>query len=110
MISAVSILDYLGLTPSAGAVLLPVVILTMMIERCKITAEEDGHLQALRVLAGTLGVAICCFFVLRITGLGRLVLTFPEVQLFIVAALLLVGRYSGYRLTELWRFRDIVRS
>ena len=110
MISAVSILDYFGLTPSASAVLLPVVILTMMIERFIIVAEEDGHLQSFRVLAGTLGVAICCFFVLRIAGLGRLVLTFPEMQLFIVAALLLIGRYSGYRLTELWRFRDIVRS
>lgn len=110
MISAVSILDYFGLTPSASAVLLPVVILTMMIERFNITAEEDGHLQALRILAGTLFVAICCFFVLRIGGLGRLVLTFPEMELFIAAALLLVGRYSGYRLTELWRFRDILRS
>ena len=110
MIWAVSILDYFGLTPSASAVLLPVVILTMMIERFSIVAEEDGHLQALRVLAGTLVVAICCFFVLRLGGLGRLVLTFPEMQLFIAAALLLIGRYSGYRLTELWRFRDIVRS
>ncbi|OHB77284.1 MAG: hypothetical protein A2Z25_10530 [Planctomycetes bacterium RBG_16_55_9] len=110
MISAVSILDYLGLTPSASAVLLPVVILTMMIERFIITAEEDGHLQALRVLAGTLAVAISCFFVLRVGGLGRFVLTFPESQLFIAAALLVIGRYSGYRLTELWRFRDIVQS
>ena len=110
MISAVSILDYFGLTPSASAVLLPVVILTMMIERFNITAEEDGHLQALKIFAGTLVVAICCFFVLRIEGLGRLVLTFPEMQIFIAAALLLIGRYSGYRLTELWRFRDIVQD
>jgi len=110
MISAVSILDYLGLTPSASAVLLPVVILTMMIERFNVTAEEDGHLMALRILAGTLVVAICCFFVFGLGGLDRLVLTFPEIQLFIAAALLLLGRYSGYRLTELWRFRDIVRS
>lgn len=110
MISAVSILDYFGLTPSASAVLLPVVILTMMIERFNIAAEEDGYLQALRVLTGTLVVAVCCFFILRLEGLGRFVLTFPEMQLFIAAGLLLIGRYSGYRLTELWRFRDIVQS
>jgi len=110
MILAVSILDYFGLTPSASAVLLPVVILTMMIERFNITAEEDGHIQALRVFAGTLSVAVCCFFVLRLEELCRLVLAFPEVQLFNAAALLLIGRYSGYRLTELWRFRDMVRS
>jgi 7 transmembrane helices usually fused to an inactive transglutaminase/Transglutaminase-like superfamily len=110
MVSAVSIMDYFGLTPSASAVLLPVVILTMMIERFNITAEEDGHPEALKVFAGTLVVAISCFFVLRIEGLGRLVLTFPEMLFIIAAALLLIGRYSGYRLTELWRFRDISRS
>ena len=26
---------------------------------------------------------------------------------FTVVALILVGRYTGYRLTELWRFRDL---
>ncbi|HUS74037.1 MAG TPA: 7TM domain-containing protein [Sedimentisphaerales bacterium] len=110
MILAVSILDYMNLTPSASAVLLPTVILTMMIERFNITAEEDGLPQAFKVFAGTLGVAICCLLVLGLEGLGRLVLMFPEIQLFNAAALLLIGRYSGYRLTELWRFRDIAQS
>ena len=107
MVAAVSILDYLGLTPSASAVLLPMVILTMMIERFNVAVEEDGYRQALKVFAGTLAVALCCLFVLRIDALGRLVLSFPEVQLLNLAALLLIGRYSGYRLTELWRFKEL---
>jgi hypothetical protein len=106
MVAAVSILDYLGLTPSASAVLLPMVILTMMIERFNVTLEEDGCRQALTVFVGTLAVALCCFFVLRIDALGRLVLGFPEIHFFNLAALLLIGRYSGYRLAELWRFRE----
>ena len=32
---------------------------------------------------------------------------YPELHLFTVAALILLGRYTGYRLTELWRFRDL---
>jgi hypothetical protein len=107
MVAAVSILDYLGLTPSASAVLLPMVILTMMIERFNVTVEEDGYRRALTVLAGTLAVALCCLFVLRIDALGMLVLSFPEVQLLNLAALLLIGRYSGYRLTELRRFKEL---
>ena len=110
MILTVSILDHLNLTPSASAVLLPMVILTMMIERFNITVEEDGHQEAFRVFAGTLVVAICCLFVLSVQQIGRLLLTFPEILLFIVAALLLIGRYSGYRLTELRRFRDIAKA
>jgi transglutaminase-like putative cysteine protease len=106
MIMAVSLLDYLGLTPSASAVLLPMVILTMMIERFNVTAEEDSYRQAFKTFAGTMVVALCCLLVLRVETVARVVLTFPELQLLSAAGLFLIGRYSGYRLTELWRFRD----
>jgi hypothetical protein len=82
------------------------VILTMMVERFNITAEEDGYREALKVLAGTLLAATCCLLLLHVEYLSRLVLVFPEVLLLVAAALLLIGRYTGYRLTELWRFRD----
>jgi hypothetical protein len=110
MVSAVSVLDYLGLTPSASAVVLPIVILTMMIERFNITAEEDGLPNALRVLATTIFVAVCCFLVMKVDWFGRTFLIFPEIQLFNIAILLLIGRYSGYRLSEIWRFRDIIQT
>ena len=107
---AVSVLDYFGLTPSARAVILPLVILTMMIERFHITTEESGVGRSFKLLAGTLLVTSCCFALLRWEELGWLVLAFPEGLLFVAAALILVGRYSGYRLTELWRFRDVARE
>jgi hypothetical protein len=34
---------------------------------------------------------------------------FPELLLVVLAATLLLGRYSGYRLTELRRFRALSR-
>ena len=107
---AVSVLDYFGLTPSARAVILPLVILTMMIERFHITTEESGVGRSFKLLGGTLLVTACCFALLRWEELGWLVLAFPEGLLFVAAALILIGRYSGYRLTELWRFRDVVRE
>jgi hypothetical protein len=110
MVLGVSILDYLGLTPTASATLLPMVILTMMVERFNVMAEEDGYAEAFKVLGGTLVAAICCLLLLRVDFLSRLVLVFPEVPLIVAAALLLIGRYAGYRLTELWRFRDFASS
>jgi transglutaminase-like putative cysteine protease len=102
---AVSVLDHLGLTPSARAVILPMVILTMLIERFYTATEEDGTMPALGLLAGTVAVAFSCFLVLQWNGLGRLVLAFPEVLLFVATGFLFIGRYAGYRLTELVRFR-----
>ena len=103
----VSVLDYFNLTPSAQAVILPMVILTMTIERFYLTSEEDSPAFALELLGATLLVGVCCYGVLRWNAVGRLFFTFPELHFFTIAALVLLGRYSGYRLTELWRFRDL---
>lgn len=110
IVFAVSFLDFFDLTPSAQAVLLPMVILTMTVERFFLTTEEDGVRFALQLLSGTLVVAACCYLVLRWSSVGKLLLTYPEVHLITVAVFVVLGRYAGYRLAELWRFRDLVAS
>jgi hypothetical protein len=107
MVFGVSVLDYFHLTPSAQAVLLPMVIMTMTVERFFLTMEEDSLRFAFQLLAGTLAVACCCYLVLRWDAVGRWVLIYPEFHFFTIAILIMLGRYSGYRLTELWRFSDL---
>jgi len=110
LVLAVSLLDYLKWTPSAQAVLLPMVILTMTVERFYLTTEEDGLGFAVQLLAGTLVVGFCCYGVLCWRAVGNVLMGYPEVHLFTIAALVLIGRYTGYRLTELWRFSDLPPS
>ena len=107
VVFGISFMDYLSLTPSPQAVLLPVVILTMTIERFYLTSEEDSLPFAMQLLAGTLLVAFCCYLVLDWETVGRTVLVFPEIHFFTLAVLIVIGRYTGYRLTELWRFRHL---
>ena len=107
---AVSALDYLEVTPVPQAVLLPMVIVTMTVERFHISAEEDGVRKAFGLLAGTLGVGGCALAIFRLEGLGHFLLHYPEVQFLIMGVLILIGRYAGYRLTELWRFRDVPQT
>ncbi|MCI0331708.1 MAG: hypothetical protein L0228_00605 [Planctomycetes bacterium] len=108
VVFSVSTFDFMGLTPSAQAVLLPMVILTILIERFHVTVEEDGLMFALKLTVGTLVVAALCYLVLGWEEVGAWVLTYPEVHFFTIAAFILLGRYAGYRLTELWRFRDLI--
>ncbi|QOV89186.1 7TM domain-containing protein [Humisphaera borealis] len=110
IVFTVSVLDYFNLTPSAQAVILPMVILTMTVERFYLTSEEDSMIFAFRLLGGTVVVGVCCYLVLRWERMGQFVLSYPEVHLYTIAAMVLLGRFSGYRLTELWRFRDLVES
>ena len=55
-------------------------------------------------------MAAACWALLAWPVLGRLALRFPEAELIVAAALLAVGRYGGYRLTELWRFRELAEG
>jgi hypothetical protein len=83
------------------------VILTMLVERFYVTTEEDSIAYAVQLLVGTLALAFVVYALLNWETVGRTLLFYPELHLFTVAALILVGRYTGYRWTELWRFRDL---
>ena len=94
--------------PVASAIpFLPLVIVTGLIERFWTTEEEDGTPAALRTMIATLLTAVAVFLVVRIDAVRSIAVDHPESLGLVVAALLVLGRYTGYRLTELFRFRDL---
>lgn len=110
VVFGVSTLEYLNFTPSANAVLLPMVIVSVLIERFYVTSEEDGVGYAFQLVAGTILVSAVCFFVLGQEKVGKLILIYPEMHLVTIGLFIVIGRYAGYRLVELWRFRDLVNK
>lgn len=91
----------------AAATLFPVVILTMTVERFSATLAEEGPARALSLAAGTLLVAVAGYFVVASRTLELLVTAFPESVLGVLALLVALGRYGGYRLSERIRFRSV---
>jgi hypothetical protein len=101
-----SILSHkLGLERGLSIALFPMVILTMTIERMSIVWEESGPQEALQQGLGSLVVAALAYLVMTYRYIEHLFFTFPELLLVLLAATLLMGRYSGYRLFELFRFK-----
>jgi len=100
----------LGIEPGLSVALFPIVILTMVIERVSILWEERGGGEALREGAGSLAVATLAYGLFLDDQIRHLVFVFPELLLVVLAGTLLLGRYAGYRLLELWRFRALVRE
>ena len=88
----------------------PLLILAMTIERMSIVWEEHGPRDALTQGLGSLMVAALAFLLMTQRQLQHLVGIFPEILLFVLAATLLLGRYTGYRLSELWRIRSVWRK
>lgn len=102
--------EHFGLHRAISSAVLPIVILTMMIERLSIAIVEEGPENAAKLVLGTLLVAITGYGVMASDQLQHFVFTFPEVHLVTLALLLLLGRYTGYRLSEWARFRAFHRG
>lgn len=100
----------LGLQPGLSIALFPMVILAMTIERMSIVWEERGASEAIQEGVGSLIVAAMAYVIMGINWLEHLVFVFPEVLLVVVALSLLAGRYTGYRLLELRRFKALARQ
>jgi len=91
--------------PAAGVGAFPFVIMTMIVERISVSLEEEGWENTVRRVGSTLLAIYLTYAVIQAHGLQTIFLVFPEFLLLILGLLVLVGRYTGYRLTELARFR-----
>ena len=90
--------------------LFPIVIMTMVIERFFITQMEAGTKTSLLLSLGTVIVACTGYLVISSEMVQLTMCFFPELLLAIFGILILIGRYTGLRLTELWRFRPVEKE
>jgi hypothetical protein len=97
----------LGFETGLSVALFPMVILAMTIERMSIVWEERGSAEAIQQGFGSLLAACICYLVMDQANIKHLVFIFPELLLVVLAMTLLLGRYTGYRLFELFRFREL---
>ena len=111
LIAAISLFSHkLGLERGLSVALFPMVILTMTIERLSITWEERGASHAMKVAIGTLFAASLAHLIMTVPELVYFVFTFPAILLILVGFMLAMGRYRGYRLTELVRFKAFLKK
>ncbi|AAU92664.1 conserved hypothetical protein [Methylococcus capsulatus str. Bath] len=111
LMAMVSVMTYkLGLDRGVSVALFPMVIMAMTIERMSMVWEEFGPVEALKQGFGSLAVAVLGYLSMSSDYLGHLVFVFPELLLVVLALTLLLGRYTGYRLLELWRFRGALKG
>lgn len=111
LMSLISVVAHqLDIPVGLSIALFPMVIMTMTIERLSIAWDERGPGTAIKEGIGALVIASLAYLVMTYPPLEHLVFVFPELLLVLLAATLLLGRYSGYRLMELFRFRALARE
>ena len=101
-----SVVSYhMGLSGGVQITLFPMIIIAWTIERMSLIWEEEGKQSALTQVGGSLLVAVLAFLFMKIGQVQYWAFYFPELLLVLLAGILLIGRYTGYRLSELIRFK-----
>lgn len=106
LISAFSIIGYqLGYSTGMTITFFPMIIIAWTIERMSILWEEDGPSEVVIQGGGSLVVAVFAYLLMSTPLFVHLTFNFPELNLVLLAAILAMGQYTGYKLSELRRFR-----
>lgn len=109
MVTMSVISHQLGVTAGLSIALFPIVIIAMVIERMSVVWEEVGPADALMDGIGSMAIAAIAYLVMGIDLFGWWAVVFPELLLVLLGLTIALGRYTGYRLTELVRFRELAR-
>ncbi|MDD7983446.1 inactive transglutaminase family protein [Lentisphaera marina] len=111
LMAFISVSSYkMGITGGVSVTFFPMIIISWTIERTSIMWEEHGGREVIEKMGGSLIVSVIVYFVMTHSFVKYFTFTFPEVMLIMLAFVLLIGVYTGYRLTELFRFEPLLKD
>jgi hypothetical protein len=111
LMSAISVVSYrLGIEQALTVTFFPMVIIAWTIEHMSILWEDDGPVEVVVQTVGSLAVAIICYLAMTNHYIEHWMFNFPEFLLVLLGLIVMLGHYTGYRLSELIRFRHMASS
>ncbi|MFB9214961.1 inactive transglutaminase family protein [Vibrio sinaloensis] len=100
----------IGLTEGLSITFFPMIILSWTIERMSILWEEEGAKEVVLQGGGSLLTAVLVYLAMTNPYIQHLTFNFIGLQLIVLSGILLLGTYTGYRLTELRRFKPLAED
>jgi hypothetical protein len=93
-----------------AGLIFPIVILTMLIERFSITLAEEGLQPAAIRASASICLAVALYPLFTNSTIEHIMFSFPELILVVMGVLVWIGGYTGYRLSDVIRFRRAARA
>lgn len=100
----------MGYSVGIQITLFPMIIIAWTLERMSLIWEEEGKRSAIIQVAGSVVVAVCAYGFMKVSQVQYWSFYFPELLLILLAGIILIGRYTGYRLSELIRFKTFTNA
>ena len=95
---------------ASSALFFPIIIIAWIIERASIIWEEEGLHHAVKEVVCSVIAAIIIYFIIVNEPIRHVMFAFNELNLVILFLIMLLGTYTGYRLSELRRFAPLVQK
>jgi len=102
--------DNVILMEVGGLSVFPVVIISFIAERLNQSMGEEPWQDTFISLLGTIVSIIICYALLQSMMLKNIFAIFPEMFLLVLAAQVYLGKWSGIRFSELWRFKHLLKT
>ena len=111
MILFLLITAYFDVKTFFGLSIFPLLIVISLSENFTSTQLFSTTKEAVRLTFETIFLASISALIIDNSEVQRLVITHPELTLLLtLAADMLIGRYNGLRLLELWRFKTLIQG
>ena len=101
---------YMQKTALASTSILAILILITLIEKFISTQVEKGFRTASLLSIETLIISTVCYYIVIWDKFRNLVLEHPEYILLLFIVNLLLGKWTGLRLTEYFRFKGVINN
>ena len=103
--------EYYRISDLIAASIFPMLIMSTLAEKFVSIQTEKGSGSAIHMFTELIFVSVACYFIVgEWSYLQTLILSRPEVIFLFLIANIILGRFTGLRLTEYIRFRDVIKK
>ncbi len=113
---ALAVLAFLALggsfrrTGLANVSIFPLLIMITIVEKFVVVQIENGFKTAMYLAVETIFLASVCYYLVKWEAFQNLVLAYPAIVVLIVILNIALGKWTGLRLSEYFRFRDVINN
>lgn len=101
--------SYYNITNLTNIAIFPMLVMIILVERFIDVQIEKGFNQASLLTIETLAISVLCYFLLVSQAAQDFVLAHPGIIFLLIVFNLIIGRWTGLRLTEYFRFQEVIK-